>query len=143
MSFPRKRESKKELILMWIPAFAGMTKKDKMIDILRRKLAEKLNDAAHKGLARIDKNSPLAEELKKYDVEGILKADIEKICNNVSFFEMTRVMALMVQLKSEVKRQGAMKPQLKAMVQKLIDRIERDAGKLQTPMSCREILFNL
>jgi hypothetical protein len=114
-----------------------------MIDILRRKLAEVIYDAAHQGLKRIDKDSPLAEELKKIDVEEVLRADIEKICNNLSFLEMTRVMALMVQLKSEVKRQGAMKPQLKAMVQKLIDRIERDAGKLQTPMSCREILFNL
>jgi len=113
-----------------------------MIDILRRKLAESLNDAAHKGLARIEKDSPLAEELRKYDVEQILKADIEKICNNVSFFDMTRIMALMVQLNVE-KRHGAMKADLKRTIQQLIDKVERDAGKLQTPMSCRELFFNL
>lgn len=114
-----------------------------MIDILRRKLAEKLNDAAHQGLARIDKNSPLAVELKKFDVEEILKADIEKICNSVSFFEMTRIMALMVQLNSKEKRHGPMKANLKRMIQQLIDRIERDSGELQTPMTCRELFFNL
>ena len=114
-----------------------------MINRLRRKLAEVLNDAAHKGLARIDKNSPLAEELKKHDVEVILKADIEKICNTLTLFEMTRVMGLMVQLNSEEKRRGPMKADLKKMVQRLIDSVEQKAGRLQTPMSCRELFFNL
>ena len=114
-----------------------------MIDILRRKLAEALNDAAHKGLGRIKANSTLAEELKKFDVEKILQADIEKICNNVSFLEMTRIMALIVQLNSEEKRHGAMKANLKKMIQQLIDRVEQKAGGLQTPMSCRELFFNL
>ena len=114
-----------------------------MIDILRRKLAEAINDAAHKGLARIKQDSSLAQELKKFDVESILKADIEKVCNNVSFFEMTRIMALMMQLKSSEHRHGPMKAELKRMVKKLIDRIEGQAGKLQTPMSCRELFFNL
>ena len=84
-----------------------------------------------KGLARIDKNSPLAEELRKLDVEEILKADIEKICNNVSFFEMTRIMTLIVQLNSEEKRHGPMKAKLKRMIQQLIDKIEQDAGDLR------------
>ena len=114
-----------------------------MINILRRKLAEALNNAAHKGLARIDKDSALAKELSKFDVEAILKADIEKICNNVSFLEMTRIMALMVQLNSEEKRHGAMKVNLKKIIQQLIDRVEKDAGQLNTPMSCRELFFNL
>ena len=114
-----------------------------MINILRRKLAEAINDAAHKGLARIDANSPLAEELKKFDVESILKADIEKVCNNVSFLEMTRIMALMVQLQSSEKRHGPMKAELKKIVKRLIDRIEAQAGTLQTPISCRELFFNL
>jgi len=119
------------------------TSGDIMIDILRRKLAESLNKAAHKGLARIDKESELAKELSKFDVEKILKADIEKICNNVSFLEMTRIMALMIQLNSEEKRHGAMKVNLKKIIQQLVDRVEKDAGKLQTPMSCRELFFNL
>jgi len=114
-----------------------------MIDILRRKLAKVLEEAAHKGLARIDKDSLLAEELRKVDVEGILKADIDKICNNVSLFEMTRIMGLMVQLNSEEKRRGPMKADLKKMVQRLIDSVEQKAGRLQTPMSCRELFFNL
>ncbi len=114
-----------------------------MIDILRRKLADALNDAAHKGLARIDKDSVLAAELRKFDVEAILKADIEKICNNVSFLEMTRILSLIIQLNSEEKRHGVMKANLKRMIQQLIDRVEKDAGKLQTPMSCRELFFNL
>jgi len=114
-----------------------------MIDILRRKLAEALNEAAHKGLARIDPKSTLAEELKKYDVEEILKADIDKICNNVSLFEMTRIMGLIVQLNSEEKRHGPMKAELKKMIQRLIDKVEGNAGKLQTPMSCRDLFFNL
>ena len=114
-----------------------------MINILRTQLAKALNDAAHKGLARIDKNSPLAQELKRHNVESILKADVEKICNNVSFLEMTRMMALMSQLNSKDRKQVVMKAELKKMIQDLIDRIEHDAGKLQTPLSCRELFFNL
>ena len=114
-----------------------------MINILRLKLAEAINDAAHKGLARLDKGSVLAQELDKLDVERILKADIETICNNVSFLEMTRIMVLMVQLKSAENRHGPMKAELKRIVQGLITRIEGQAGKLQTPMSCRELFFNL
>ena len=114
-----------------------------MIDILRRKLAKALKDAAHKGLAKIDKNSPLAEELKKIDVEAVLKADIEKICNNVSLFEMTRIMRLILQLNAKANRHGIMKADLKRIIQQLIDKVERNAGKLQTPMTCRELFFNL
>ena len=85
-----------------------------MIEILRRKLADGLYDAARKGLARVQENSPLAQELKKVDVEYILKADIETICRHVSFFEMTRIMALVAQLNScEHKNHGAIKANLK------------------------------
>jgi len=114
-----------------------------MINKLRHKLAVLLDDAAHKGLSQIDKNSPLAKEIEKLNVDAVLKADIEKICNNVSFLEITRIMPLIFQLKSVTKRHGPMKANLKKMVKQLIDRIERDAGPLQTPVSCREMLFNL
>jgi len=114
-----------------------------MIDILRKKLAETLSEAAYKGLGRIDKDSVLAAELKKHDVEAILKADIEKICNNVTFLEMTRIMTLAVQLNAGEKRQRAMKADLKRIIQQLIDKVEAKAGVLQTPLSCRELFFNL
>ena len=114
-----------------------------MINILRQKLAESLNEAAHKGLARIDPQSELASELKKHDVEAILKADIEKICANVSMFEISRIMGLLMQLNHADKRKSGMKADLKKIIRQLIDRIEKDAGKLQTPESCRDLFFNL
>ena len=114
-----------------------------MIEIFRRKLAETLNDTAHKGLAQLDKDSPLAQELRKHDVESILKADIEKICNNVSFLEMTRFIALISQLNSSNKNIEGVKKELKKMAQRIIDRTQLNSGKLGMPPVCQEILFNL
>lgn len=114
-----------------------------MINNLRRKLAEVLNDAAHKGLSQMDVNSPLAEEIKKFDIEEVLKSDIEKICCHVSFLEMIRIMGLMSQLKSSNIKQGAQKAELREIAQQIIDRTQQNEGKLKIPMSCREILFNL
>ena len=73
-----------------------------------------------------------------------VKEDIEKICNNVSFFEMTRIMALVAQLNaSEHKHHGPMKADLKKIVNHLIERVEGSSSKLRTPVFIREMMFSL
>lgn len=114
-----------------------------MIHILRNKMADILTDAAHKGLAHIDPNSALGVELGKIDVEAVLKDDIEKICSHVSFFELTRILALAAQLKADEKKQGQMKAELKGIVQPLLERVESNSGKLKIPESLRTMIFNL
>ncbi|MBF0489279.1 MAG: hypothetical protein HQL15_01495 [Candidatus Omnitrophica bacterium] len=94
-------------------------------------------------MERLDKGSAMAEELKKFDVEMILKHDIQTICSQASFFEMMGVMGLIIKLKSGGTKQEVVKAELKETAKNLIHRIERDSGKLQTPESCRELLFNL
>ncbi|MBF0521944.1 MAG: hypothetical protein HQL24_02690 [Candidatus Omnitrophica bacterium] len=109
---------------------------------LRAQLATVLISSAYKGIEHLDKNSPLVRELKGLDVDKILKEDIQKICNEVSFSEMTRILALIAKLKLG-REEESLKAEMKKIAKNLITRIERGSGKLQTPASCREMLFNL
>lgn len=113
-----------------------------MFDPLRRQLSKLLTDAARKGLAELPKDSSLARALEGFDVEGILKEDIQRICGQVTIQEIGGLMGLVVQLKTNKEKAREIKADIKKIAGHLIDRVERGSGKLLTPVSCREILFH-
>ncbi|MBF0531986.1 MAG: hypothetical protein HQL23_02695 [Candidatus Omnitrophica bacterium] len=110
---------------------------------LRGKLAVFLTGAAYKGIGQLDQKSPLAKELKKFDFDAVLKDDIAKICDKISFFEMTKVMALAAQVDLRLADQEKQKSEIKKIAHDVIERIERESGKLRVPQACLEMLFNL
>ena len=114
-----------------------------MINPLRYQLAKILKDAAHEAILHIDKNSAMARDFKKIDVEKCLDEDIQKICENISFMEITRFLTLAMQLKSQEGKKERIKEDLKKIARDVMDRVKRNSGGLQIPESCREILFKL
>lgn len=101
-----------------------------------------MTEAARTGLGKLDKTSPMAKALKRLDVEAVLKNDIHEICEAVSFPEMMKAMSLVAAIKLDPKDAVRLKDEIKTMARGLVERVEKK-GKLQTPLACREILFNL
>ncbi|MBF0569197.1 MAG: hypothetical protein HQL18_00250 [Candidatus Omnitrophica bacterium] len=106
-------------------------------------MASFLNDTAREGIRKLDKNSPLTRELSALDVDAILKEDIHQICEEVTFPEMVKIMSLGAKYKLGSGDGKRIKEDLKTMAKAIEERIERKKGKLKTPVSCRDLLFNL
>ncbi|MBF0384256.1 MAG: hypothetical protein HQL27_00140 [Candidatus Omnitrophica bacterium] len=114
-----------------------------MIQTLRNKMAEVLTEEAKKSMRYLDKTSPLMKELKKLDIETILKEDIRKICDKASFSETTKIMGMAVKYKLPGPDKHELKEDFKGMIKEMIARVERDSGMLKLPPDCREMLYDL
>ncbi|MBF0594494.1 MAG: hypothetical protein HQL22_05965 [Candidatus Omnitrophica bacterium] len=113
-----------------------------MMTGLKHQLASFLTDAARSGFQKLDKKSPLARELKGLDVETLLREDIRLICDALTFPEMMRAMSLVAKIKLDPKDAEVFKEEIKTMARAIVERVEKKA-KINTPVSCRELLFNL
>lgn len=109
---------------------------------LREKLASLLNKAARDGIKELDKDSDLAIQLKSLDIDAVLENDIKLLCEKISFFELTRILALMAQLKVNSKDNQVAKKKLKDIARDIMCRIEKQSAGFKTPASCRDLLFN-
>ncbi|MBF0330863.1 MAG: hypothetical protein HQL17_02920 [Candidatus Omnitrophica bacterium] len=111
--------------------------------MMKRKMAAFLNDAARSGISKLDKKSPLAQELKGLDLDVVLKDDIDQICQAVTFPETLKIMSLGAAIKMGSGDIDRHKEDIKKVAKAIEDRIEKKQGVLKTPASCRELLFNL
>ncbi|MBF0503606.1 MAG: hypothetical protein HQL14_00750 [Candidatus Omnitrophica bacterium] len=110
---------------------------------LKQQMASFLNNSVREGIRQLDQDSPLARELSCLDVDTVLKEDIDQLCGAMTFSEMARIMALGAQIKLGRGDTGQSKEDLKKMAKVIEDRVESRQGKLKTPPSCRDLLYNL
>ena len=114
------------------------------MDPIRNKIAEIIRHNARNALVHLDPKSDVAKALKKADVEAILNEDIPRICEAISFLEMTRALALAAQLKSPDRGQiESAKQEIKKIAQAAASKAEAKGGKLIIPDCCRDVLFAL
>jgi len=113
-----------------------------MLD-LKKQLASFLSDAARDGISKLDSSSPLAKQLKGLNVDDLLKEDIQQICKETTFPEMVRIMSLGAQIKMGTGDTDRIKEDLKKMARAIEQRVESRQVKLNTPVSCRDLLYNL
>ncbi len=111
--------------------------------MMKQQMAAFLNDAARSGFDKLDKDSPLARELKGIDVDTILKEDIRKLCDVVTFSETLKIMSLGAALKMGSPDTERIKEDLKRIAKVIEERAEKQQGPLKTPPACRDLLFNL
>ncbi|MBF0123287.1 MAG: hypothetical protein HQL21_07795 [Candidatus Omnitrophica bacterium] len=111
--------------------------------MMKHQMASFLNDAARSGINKLDKNSPLARELKGLDIDTILKEDIHQICETVTFPETMKIMSLVTAIKLGSHDEARIKEDIKKIARAIEQRIEDKKGVLRTPPSCRDLLFNL
>ncbi|MBF0479913.1 MAG: hypothetical protein HQL26_10565 [Candidatus Omnitrophica bacterium] len=109
---------------------------------MKQQLASFLTEHALEGIKKLDKNSLAAKDLSKIDVDVVLKEDVQQFCEVVTFPEIVKIMALGTAFKlgGDTAR---VKDDLKKIGKNLLDRVEKKQVKLKTPMSCRDMLFNL
>lgn len=110
---------------------------------LRRQIAGFLTEAARAGIKHLDKNSAAARELSALDIDAVLKEDIDKICSVMSFFEITKIISLVTQIKVGHQDRDRLKEEIKQIARKLMERVEKERGSLRIPLSCRDVLFEL
>lgn len=109
---------------------------------LREQLASLLNRAARDGIKELDKDSDLAIQLKSLDIDTVLENDCKLICQNISFSEVTRILALMAQVKINAKDSQCARDQIKTIARDIMLRLEKQSAGFKTPESCRNLLFN-
>ena len=111
---------------------------------LKKKMVSFLTETALKGIRALDTDSPCAEALKKFDVEDILREDIDRICEAMSFGEMTKILSLAVKLKTPSQEgREIIKSDIKKIAEEIIARVESRSGKLKIPEPCRHLLLDL
>jgi hypothetical protein len=114
------------------------------MNILKYKMAEVLTDAAKKGLKLLDKGSPCAKALKRIDFDKALKEDIGRICDKTSFIEASRLLSLYSRLHmTKGDEDETLKNDLKRVAEDLVERVEKESGRLNIPKQCRQLLLNL
>ncbi|MBF0217677.1 MAG: hypothetical protein HQL30_11880 [Candidatus Omnitrophica bacterium] len=115
------------------------------MDFMRKQMASLMVKAAREAIDQLDKATPEARDLMKLDVEAVLEHDITKICEVITFSEITKGMALAMKFRSggageEFERS---KKTLQEMGKALLERAERQKGPFMAPVSCRELLFRI
>jgi hypothetical protein len=111
---------------------------------LKHKIAAVLMEAAQQGFEILDKNSPCAKALEEIDLDKALKEDINRICENVSFVETTKLISLYTRIYIEHgKKRETIKRDLKKIAEDAVKRIENESGRLNIPKQCRSLLLNL
>lgn len=114
------------------------------MDPIRNKMAEIMRSAARKAIKKLDPRSKIAQALRSADMDAILGDDIQRVCEAMSFFDITRAMALAAQLGMATPGKfDAIKQELKKIAEKAAERAESSGGKLNMPDCCREFLFEL
>jgi hypothetical protein len=114
------------------------------MDPIRSKIAEIIRQAARKTIANLNPHSEPAKALREADVEAILKDDVQRVCEALSFMEITRAVALVSRLGgADPKKQESVKRELKMIAEKAAAKAEARGGKLRIPDSCRAFLFAL
>ncbi|MBF0494842.1 MAG: hypothetical protein HQL28_06935 [Candidatus Omnitrophica bacterium] len=112
------------------------------MEYLRKQMSALLFDAAKKGIEKLDKKSSAAKDLKKLDIDTILKNDIDKVSRAISVPEILRCLALASELKVFPGNVKA-KEEIKRIARDVYKRVEKTPGGLEIPKSYRELLFNL
>ena len=103
-----------------------------------------MKEAALKGIKHLDPGSAVARALKGADVEAMLHDDIRRICEALSFFEITRASFLAARIATaRASELESMKNELKAIAEKAVAKTEAKNGNLKIPDCCRELLFKL
>ncbi|MBF0571454.1 MAG: hypothetical protein HQL12_06230 [Candidatus Omnitrophica bacterium] len=110
---------------------------------IKEQMASFLTNAAREGISRLDKGSSIAKELNGIDIESVMKEDINRICDAMTFSETVRIMSLGTQIKLGSGKTNQIKEDLKNMAKAIEVRVESRYGKLRIPPSCRDLLFNL
>ena len=114
------------------------------MDPIRNKMAEVIRGSARKALSTLDPKTDISKALHAADLEAILEDDIRRICEAMSFFDITHALALAAQLKmASGEKLKSVKEDLKKIAEKAAERAETKAGKLKIPDCCREFLFQL
>ncbi len=115
------------------------------MDPLRNKMAEFIKKQARQAILKLDPKSVPGKALQKVDVEAILTNDIERICQEASFFEISRALALgsKLALTKNPDKKEAVTRELKKIAQAAASRVEGKSGKLLIPDCCRELLLEL
>ncbi|MEE8424116.1 MAG: hypothetical protein V3S49_06200 [Thermodesulfobacteriota bacterium] len=107
-------------------------------------MASFLIDTAKGGIDALDPGSSCAKELKEIDIDNILKEDISRICETISFIEITKILSLSTRLQAVSQaEEDEIKRKIKKMSQVVVARVEAKSGKLMIPESCRHMLLNL
>ena len=111
---------------------------------LRKKLNVFLTDAVYRGMETLEPDQLGAEVLEKIDIDSIIKKDIAKFCEAVSFTETARIFSLAARLKISTKdKRRDIKKELKGTAETIVKRAEDEFGKLNIPEPCRQLLLNL
>ncbi|MBF0618629.1 MAG: hypothetical protein HQL19_00515 [Candidatus Omnitrophica bacterium] len=110
---------------------------------LRGQMASMLMGAAKSGLQQLDVDSPIAQKIKKLDVQSLLEEDIRRICDAISWGETTRLMGIVAKLKMGGSSQEPLKEEIKKIAKGIVERVEQGHDKLKTPPDLRDLLFNL
>jgi hypothetical protein len=114
------------------------------MNLIKRKLADLLNEMSKKGMEKMDPKSSCAKSMKDSDRQTLLKEDIERICEEVSILETGKILKLSSKLmwSGEAKKEEY-KEDIKSIASKVLKRVEKKGGKLNLPEQCRDLLMNL
>jgi len=114
------------------------------MNLLRRKLASFLIDAARQAIERVDPSSPCARALAKLDLEPALSEDIGRLTAALSVSQIVRLLSLGRRLREGAPaKQEAAKEELKDITRRVVDRVENESGPLKLPPECRDLLWGL
>lgn len=114
------------------------------MNLLRRKVASFLIDAARQTIDQLDASSPCAQALQKLSVESALKEDINRLTAGLSVREMVRLLSLARKLrKARPDRREAIANELGKMGRDVVSRVEDESGPLKLPRECHELLLRL
>jgi len=111
---------------------------------LRKKLARFLIDTAKRGIDALDPDSTHARELKKVNVDAIIREDVAKICATVSVVETTKIFSLYARLQAApAEKKEPLKGELRKLAQDVVNKAGDRFGKFKIPESCRQLLWTL
>jgi len=114
------------------------------MNLIKKKLADFLNEMSKKGIDKMDPKSSCAKSLKDLDRETLLKEDIERICDEMRVLEAGKILRLSNKLMwSGTANKDEFRKEIKSMASKVLKRVEKKGGKLNLPRQCRDLLMNL
>jgi len=104
------------------------------MNVLKRKLAERLERMSKEALAELDQESPSARTLLKMKEDGLLSEDIQRFCSEISTLEAGRSLRLYAQsLVSSVENGKRHREEMQSLARKVIGRVEKRGGSLNLP----------
>ena len=114
------------------------------MNLIRKKLADFLNEMSKKGMNKMDPDSSCAKSLEDLDKKALLKEDIQRISDEVSILEAGKILRLSAKLRWSGKAdKDEYREDIKSIASKVLKRVEKKGGKLNLPEQCRNLLMNL